>query len=122
MATAARVSRRKDTAPVEIDSAAVIPGLKQPLFASQGRSSSSSWRAGLAVACLSIFCMLAGMMLTSVMYEQELYRRGIPLHGLVGVDMAQFKPSNVQVRASNTQGMMCAFSRMLSLSFSERAL
>lgn len=108
MAPAARVSRRKDTAPVEVDAAAVLLGLKQPLFASQGRSSAASWRGSLATACLAVGCVLVGFMLASVMYERELYHRGVPLHTFVA-EKGRFDPSKVPV---------CAYFQQVHLAFS----
>lgn len=80
MASATRISRRKESARTEIESAALLVGLKQPLFSAQGRSSSVSCRAGAGLAVLALSCVFLGFSLASAFYRQRSQQCGTLLY------------------------------------------
>ena len=74
----ARLSRRSQ--PVEVDTAAVLVGMKQPLFASHSRNSSFTCKTGLICGCFALACAVLGFTLAAAFYEHHIYKHGSQAH------------------------------------------
>jgi hypothetical protein len=97
MAISTRTARRRDSFPIEVDSAALLVGLKQPLFTAQSRSSSCC-RKGVGILCVALSCFFVGFSLATVLKDVRFHyeRTSVILQG------GRSRPSAIQVCSNIT--------------------